>query len=88
MPEKQILNVSQGVWIDKQWFQKAGLGSRVQIELISGEIRIYSAPGSIGGGEPSQKGWNTFRSLGDNAVAGRLSNASENHDRYLYGKQQ
>ncbi len=33
-----------------------------------------------------KKGWEAFRRMGENAVAGKLSNASVNHDRYLYGK--
>ncbi len=43
MQIKQILNVSQGVWIDKRWLQKAGLGSRLQVEMRTGEIRIQTA---------------------------------------------
>lgn len=43
MKKKQILNVSQGVWIDEQWLNKAGLGSRLQVEMKTGEIRIYAA---------------------------------------------
>ena len=34
--------------------------------------------------KPSEKGWNTFRTLGDNAVVGCLKNAAQNHDHYLY----
>lgn len=33
-----------------------------------------------------QKGWEVFRQMGKDAVAGKLSNASTKHDRYLYGK--
>ena len=87
MKQGQIIDVSQGVWIDARWLHKAGLGSRVQIEMKTGEIRILAASTTVEESKPSQKGWNTFETLGDNAVAGRLKNAAENHDRYLYGKQ-
>lgn len=30
--------------------------------------------------------WEVWRSLGDDAVAGKLNNTSINHDQYLYGK--
>jgi len=86
MPEKEIIYVKQGVWIDEQWLQKAGLGPRVQIESIPGEIRIHSVSALSGEKKPSQKGWNAFRTLGDDALTGCLENASTSHDRYLYGK--
>ena len=43
MQEKQILNVSQGIWIDERWLCKAGLGPRLQVEMKPGEIRIQTA---------------------------------------------
>jgi hypothetical protein len=43
MQTKQIINVRQGVWIDRRWLQKAGLGSRLQVEMRAGEIRIQTA---------------------------------------------
>ncbi len=33
-----------------------------------------------------KKGWEVFRRMGENAVAGKLSDVSTNHDHYLYGK--
>ena len=33
-----------------------------------------------------QEGWKVFRQLGQNAVSGRLPDASTKHDLYLYGK--
>ena len=33
-----------------------------------------------------EKGWEVFRRMGQNAVAGKLSDASRKHDEYLYGK--
>ena len=87
MEKKQILNVSQGVWIDKRWLQKAGLGSRLQVEMRTGEIRIQAAAEKTKEVKPSEKGWDTFQTLGDNGVVGCLKNAAQNHDRYLYRKQ-
>ena len=37
--------------------------------------------------QPTEKGWNVFRTLGNDAATGCLKNASEHHDRYLYGKE-
>jgi hypothetical protein len=87
MEKKQILNVRQGVWIDKRWLHKAGLGSRLKVEMRTGEIRIQTASEMPEDIKPSKKGWNTFRVLGNNAAVGCLKNAAENHDHYLYGKQ-
>jgi len=87
MQEKQILDVTQGVWIDKRLLHKAGLGSRLQIEMRIGEIRIQAASETTEEIKPSEKGWHTLQTLGENAVAGCLKNAAQNHDRYLYGKQ-
>lgn len=86
MEKKQILNVRQGVWIDEQWLHKAGLGPRLQVEMKPGEIRIHAASEITEEAKPSKKGWETFHTLGNNAVIGRLKNAAQNHDRYLYGK--
>jgi len=86
MEKKQILNVSQGVWIDEQWLHKAGLGPRLQVEMKPGEIRIHAASEINEEAKPSKKGWETFHTLGNNAVIGCLKNAAQNHDRYLYGK--
>ena len=64
MQKGQILDVSKGVWIDARWLNKAGLGSRVQIEMKTGEIRIRAASETVEESKPSQKGWNTFETLG------------------------
>ena len=48
MPEKEIIHVQQGVWIDEQWLQKAGLGTHVKIEFMPGEIHIQSATNFTG----------------------------------------
>jgi len=63
MQEKQIINVSQGVWLDERWLHKAGLGSRVQVELRTGEIRIHSSSETTEVAKPSKKGWGTFQTL-------------------------
>jgi len=86
MQEKQILKVSQGIWIDERWLHKTGLGAQVEIEMKTGEIRIQAASKTTKNAKPSKKGWETFHTLGDNAVIGCLKNAAQNHDRYLYGK--
>ena len=54
MQEKQIINVSQGVWLDERWLHKAGLGSRVQVELRTGEIRIHSPSETTEAAKPSK----------------------------------
>ena len=36
--------------------------------------------------EDVQEAWELFRRMGQNAGAGRLANASSDHDRYLYGR--
>ena len=87
MQKETVLDVTQGVWIDERWLQKAGLGSRVRVEMRTGEIRIRAASKTAEEIEPSQKGLDFLKTLGDNAVVGCLKNAAQDHDRYLYGKQ-
>lgn len=86
MTETRILNVTQGIWIDEESLHKAGLGPRLQMEMKPGEIRIQAASKTVEDLPPSEKGWQVFKSLGNHAVSGRLENAAEEHDRYLYGK--
>ncbi len=88
MSATQTLEVQQGIWIDEQWLQSAGLGSRLQVTVQAGEIRIAAAPAKIEQPISSAMAWSVFRSLGKNAKAGKLKNASVEHDRYLYGKEQ
>ena len=38
--------------------------------------------------EIDEEAWNVWRSLGDDAVEGRLENTSIHHDRYLYSQEQ
>lgn len=86
MPDHQVLEVQQGIWIDEQWIHNAGLGIRVQVVVQPGEIRILDVPSEVERQEPSVEGWDAFRSLGCDAQPGRLRNAATEHDRYLYGK--
>lgn len=87
MQEETVLDVTQGIWIDERWLHKAELGSRVQVEMRTGEIRIRAASKTAEEIKPSQKGWDFLKTLGDNAAVGCLENSAKNHDRYLYGKQ-
>lgn len=88
MSEKTVLEVQQGIWIDEQWLHDAGLMGRLQVELHPGEIRILPAPVAGDRQAPAEDGWEVFESLGDDAVPGKLPNASVEHDSYLYGKTQ
>lgn len=88
MPEQQVLEVQQGIWIDERWLREAGLGSRLQVVVQPGEIRILAGPTEVEQQEPSEQGWEVFRSLGRDAQPGQLQNAAAEHDRYLYGKGQ
>jgi hypothetical protein len=88
MPKQQVLEVQQGIWIDEQWLRDAGLGRRLQVRVQPGEIRILTAPTEIEQREPSERGWEVFRSLGRDAQPGQLRDAAVEHDRYLYGKAQ
>ena len=53
------------------------LGSQKQVKVTLA-VETSSAP------DP-QKGWQIFKDLGKDAVAGKLSNTSTKHDEYLYG---
>ncbi len=85
MADQEVLEVQQGIWIDKQWIRNAGLGSRLQVIVRPGEIRILPVRDESERQE-SSKGWEVFRSLGRDAQPGRLPNAAVEHDRYLYGE--
>jgi len=80
-----VLEIKQGIWIDEQWIRNAGLGTRLQIVVQRGEIRILAVRDEAERPE-SLTGWEIFRSLGHDAQPGRLPNAAAEHDRYLYGK--
>ena len=87
MSNTKMLKVQQGIWIDEQWLQSAGLGSSLKVVVQSGEIRIVAAaPKAAESKSSSERGWEVFRSLGKNASAGKLKNAGVEHDKYLYGK--
>ena len=77
-----IVNVQEGIWIDEEWIRDAGLGHRLQVIVRPGEIRIVPAQTdeeTVG----TAKGWEVFRSLGNDAQPGQLPNAAIEHDGYL-----
>lgn len=85
MSNTKTLKVQQGIWIDEQWLESAGLGSSLKVIVHSGEIRIVAAPTKIESKSSSKRGWEVFRSLGKKASVGKLPNAGVEHDKYLYG---
>ncbi|MDY6803831.1 MAG: hypothetical protein SXA11_08500 [Cyanobacteriota bacterium] len=44
MLEQQTIVVQEGIWLPKSLLEKAGLGSRLQVAIEAGEIRIINAP--------------------------------------------
>lgn len=44
MLEQQTMVVQEGIFLSKSWLEKAGLGSRLQVAIEAGEIRIINAP--------------------------------------------
>lgn len=86
MSTVRVLEVQQGIWIDEAWLQSAGLGTRLQVILQNGEIRIVAAPTNSASLIPSEQAWRIFRALGKQARAGSLPDASVKHDEYLYRK--
>ena len=84
MRDPQVVEVQQGIWIDERWLRNAELGSRLQVVIQPGEIRIQAAPTGEKQQGLSKAGWVAFRSLGQDAQPGRLQNAAKEHDRYLY----
>jgi len=85
MTTLQIVEAKQGILIEEQLLQSAGLGSQLQIIVQAGEIRIVTAQ-TLAPTISSEKGWKVFRALGNNLPKGKLSNAAIEHDRHLYGK--
>ena len=53
------------------------LGSQTKVKVTL----AVETPSTSG----TQKGWQIFKDLGKDAVAGKLSNTSTKHDEYLYG---
>ena len=84
MLAKQVVEVKQGIWIDKQWLRSAGLKNHLQVIIGKGEIRPTSA--SDENKVNYTRGWNIFQTLEDDAQAGKLQNAAVEHNRYLYEK--
>ncbi|MBI5054891.1 MAG: hypothetical protein HZC38_16620 [Chloroflexi bacterium] len=85
MTTPQIVEAKQGILIEEQLLQSAGLGNHLQIIVQAGEIRIVTA-NTPAPALSSEKGWKVFRALGNNPGKGKLPNAAVDHDRYLYGK--
>ena len=56
---------------------RKALGSQTQVKVTLA-VETPSTP-------DAQKGWQIFKNLGKDAVAGKLSNTSTKHDEYLYG---
>lgn len=54
-------------------------------KLLMERLNSLFTPTQSNGEEPiSEAAWEVWRSLGDDAVEGKLENPSINHDRYLY----
>lgn len=58
--------------------KKLGLSPHCSVEVTIAVEDAYALN--------EEKGWEVFRRMGQNAVAGKLSDASRKHDEYLYGK--
>ena len=86
MSEQKVLEIQQGIWIDEQWIHHAQLGTPLRVVVRPGEIRIVGTAADAEQADLSVQGWNVFRSLGRDAPSGRLPDAAEKHDHYLYGK--
>ncbi|MBA3943465.1 MAG: hypothetical protein H0X37_02755 [Herpetosiphonaceae bacterium] len=80
----QHVELQQCIWIDATYLRDAGLGPHLQVVVQPGEIRIVAVPAEHEQRAPSQEGWDVLRALGHDAEPGLLSNAAEEHDRYLY----
>lgn len=44
MFDREVLEVQQGVWINERWIRDAKLGTRLQVVVRPGEIRILPVP--------------------------------------------
>lgn len=84
MTQTQIAELKQGLWIEQNWLQEAGLDDKVQIIIQDGEIRILAVTATTQ--QNQETGWEVFLSLEKNAPTGENANVSTNHDNYLYQK--
>lgn len=87
MSVHDLLDLEQGVWIDRERLTEAGLAPPLRVVVREGEIRIVAAAEETPEAAPVD-GWDVFRSLGSDAPHGRLKDAAADHDRHLYGKRQ
>jgi hypothetical protein len=81
MSEQEVLEVQRGIWINEHWIRDAQLGTRLQILVRPGEIRIVSMPVAQGAEEQTEDPVL--------AVAGSLSGealSAEEIERELYGE--
>lgn len=62
MLEQQTMVVQEGIFLSKSWLEKAGLGSRLQVAIEAGEIRIITAPPDESEID-EEKGWDVFLSF-------------------------
>ena len=85
MYEQQLLELRQGVWINRRYLEEAGLTNKLKIIVQQGEIRILDATPNESETIGTEEGWEAFLSIEAEASPGKLSDASTNHDRYLYG---
>lgn len=95
--KEPVLTVQKGIWIDERWLQDAGIGTRIQVIVQPGEIRIVSLQDTAEltqevqtSSAEAETAWTpaaeaAFRGLWEEATSGTLDNPSLNHDRYLYG---
>jgi hypothetical protein len=85
MSEQEVLEVQHGIWINERWIRDAQLGTRLQIVVRPGEIRIVSMPGAQGTEEEEEL-------ISEDpvlAVTGILSGeafSAEEIERALYGE--
>ena len=58
MQDQEMLEVQQGIWIDERGIRDAGLGTRLQVVVRPGEIRILPVPAE-------HVSWRTVQGLSD-----------------------
>ncbi len=59
-----------------------------KLDLISyHKVKVTIVLVDIPQASDEKKGWDIFRLLGRDAAGGKLTNASVNHDKYIYGKE-
>jgi len=64
--------------LERELLGEAGIEDEVEVKVEKGRIILMPVL--------SEKGWDLLRQLGKDAVEGRLENASERHNEYLYSR--